>query len=688
MGVDLDRDVGAVESTCLEVRDLAIGYRRRSKVSQVIHGVSFSIRRGEAYGLVGESGCGKSTIAMAVVHYLDRNAVILGGSVNLVGKDLLTTSAKEMRKIWGARIAVVYQDPATALNPSLTIGRQIAEIYVFHQGIGMSAALGEAAIMLSRVQIPDAREILTRYPHELSGGQQQRVMFAMALATNPELLVLDEPTTGLDATVEAEVLDLVIKLRNEFDTAILFISHNLGIVTRVCDRVGVLYAGRLLEEGAAEDVFSGAEHPYTRALLKCIPRSGIRKERMQLAAIPGTLPALGVRSSGCVYAPRCAYVQARCKAEEPGMAALGRRHLVACFYHEERGAEQYGQQELTGGGAPEGHEVILRVENLVKTYTRGRANTYAVRNLSFEVREGEVLGVVGESGSGKSSVAKCIAGLTEVSDGSITFKGKDIGHLSRSEAQEVRRELQIVFQNPDSALNPRHTVRRILHRSVKLLGATKKSRVIRERVLELLRSVKLQARYLDLKPSSLSGGIKQRVAIARAFSGTPSLVICDEPTSALDVSVQASILNLLARLQREKRVSYIFISHDLSVIRYLADRVIVMYLGELVEIGRAQEVLEPPYHPYTEALLSAMPTIESKANNDRIRLEGPIPSPSHPPPGCAFHTRCPRSLGELCHTTAPPWRNTGQGHMYCCHIKPQELQSMQGGSQTKEAQQF
>ncbi|HEX6506112.1 MAG TPA: ABC transporter ATP-binding protein, partial [Chloroflexota bacterium] len=534
-----------VAANAVAIDNLTISYRRRRRNLRVIDDVSFHIGQGEAYGLVGESGCGKSTVAMALMRYLPTNAVVEGGTIVFDGQDLLTLSEGSLRHLWGARMAMVYQDPGSALNPSMRIGDQIAEVYRYHLGMGKQEALDASSSMLERVQISDPQRVLRRYPHELSGGQQQRIMFAMALATDPDLLVLDEPTTGLDATVEAEVLDLVETLRTEFNTSILFISHNLGIVARICERVGVLYAGRVIEEGPARQVFTDPQHPYTLGLLRCVPRLGMNKHTQRLDPIAGSLPALGAGIAGCNYADRCPIARDRCRAEPPPLIPTGDGRASRCLYHDEvRGIPPSPETEVDPP-APPGDEVLLRLDDLVKTYRSGGNELAAVAGVSLEVRRGEVFGLVGESGSGKSSLAKCIVGLTDPSGGSISFENVPLSVSSHRSNQELRQRLQMVFQNPDSALNPSYSIRNILERALKLLTGMRSHSALDKRADELAASVKLETRHLDSRPTGLSGGQKQRASIARDFAGTPALVLCDEPVSALDVSVQAAILNLL-----------------------------------------------------------------------------------------------------------------------------------------------
>ena len=662
----------------LRIAGLRLGYRRGGRTLNVVDDVSLEIARGEAYGLVGESGCGKSTIAMAVMRYLPRNAIVQGGEVQFAGQDVLTAAEAELRRLRGDRMAMVYQDPGSALNPTMKVGRQVAEVFRFHRRMDHHDAADAAREILGKVRISDPAGAAERYPHELSGGQQQRVMLAMALATDPELLILDEPTTGLDATVEAEVLDLVEALRSQFEASVLFVSHNLGIVARLCDRVGVLYAGRLVEESPASALFGGPRHPYTLGLLRCLPRLGMRKDTDRLSPIPGSLPPLGHDLAGCVYADRCPIARPRCSEEPPPPVPVGERHVSRCHYTAEVPAIAAGPATAAAPVAPAG-DVLLRVAHARKTYGAHGREVRAVDDVSLEIRRGEVFGLVGESGSGTTSLARCIVGLLRLDDGAIAFAEPG----AESSGDERHRSLQMIFQNPDSALNPSHTVRRLLRRAVGRLAGMRRRSEQDARVEQLIASVRLEPRHLDVRPSALSGGLKQRVSIARAFAGTPSLVLCDEPVSALDVSVQAAILNLLADLQRDQHVSYLFISHDLAVVRYLADRIGVMYLGQLVDVGVADQVFSAPHHPYTEVLLSAIPTLDLASGGpprSRIKLTGPQPSPADPPSACRFHTRCPRVM-DICCTEAPPWQRDGADHEYLCHIAPDALRTAQGDSQ-------
>jgi peptide/nickel transport system ATP-binding protein len=659
----------------LEIRDLDVSYSVRGRDRQVLRDVSFSIRRGESYGLVGESGCGKSTAALAIVRYLPRNGRVRSGSIEIDGQDVVKLSEGQLRRLRANDVGIVYQNPGTALNPSIRVGGQVAEVFTV-RGVERKEATERAQAALSKVQIADPGSVMTRYPHQLSGGMQQRVVIAMALAKDPTLLILDEPTTGLDATVEAEVLDLIDQLQGEFDTSVLFISHNLGVIAKMCERVGVLYAGRLVEEGPVETVLHDPRHPYTVGLLRCIPRGGVRKDHGRLDTIPGFLPNLGETPPGCIFADRCALAQEICTREEPPLEQLGGGHSSRCYFHAE--AHELPRDTTPNLELPAVDREaapLVQFEELGKVFRQHGHLIHALTCVSAAIWPGETLGLVGESGSGKTTLARSLLGIVEPSTGAVELDGRPLApRLHRRSHREIR-ALQIVFQNPDSALNRRHSVNRILRRSLKKL-ASLTGKPAEARLKELMHSVRLAERYVSARPSQLSGGLKQRVAIARAFAGEPELVVCDEPTSALDVSVQAAILNLLVELQAQRRTAYLFISHDLGVVRYLSDRIAVMYLGRLMELGPAAVVFDGPHHPYTEALLSAVPTVDG-GGRERIRLEGEIPSAAEPPSGCVFHTRCHRKVGDVCELEEPPLVEVEGGHLMRCHIPVDELRRLQ-----------
>ena len=661
----------------LTVEHMDVTYRVRGQDRKALRDVSFQIGRNESYGLVGESGSGKSTVALALTRYLPRNGRVSSGAISINGIDPLALGDAALRELRARTVSMVYQEPGRALNPSIKVGRQVAEVYEI-AGLGRREALERAEAMLRKVQISDPGRVMQRYPHQLSGGMAQRAVIAMALAAEPSLLILDEPTTALDATVEAEVLDLVAALREEFDTSVLFISHNLAVIAKMCDRVGVLYAGELIEEGPAREIFDQPRHPYTVGLLRCIPRRGQRKDHGRLDTIPGFLPAPGSVLDECIFAARCPIAEEQCRTAPPPAFAISATRSSRCYLHEQ--TVDLPRNTPVDVQLPSRHdaaEPIVRVAGLSKTFDSRGETVKALVGVDLVLERGETLGLVGESGSGKTTLARALLGLITPDEGSIVeLEGQPLGPDARRRPRDQLKALQIVFQNPDSALNRRHTVRRLISRPLSRLAGLSGA-PLRERLADLVRSVRMEERHLTLRPSQLSGGLKQRVAIARAFGGGPRIVVCDEPTSALDVSVQAAILNLLVDLQAKEQVTYLFISHDLGLVRYLSDRIAVLYLGRVMEIGPAETVFAGPHHPYTEALLSAVPSLDGQ-HATRIRLHGEIPSAADPPAGCVFHTRCPRRLptGE-CESTEPPLLEVAPGHLMSCHIPIDQLQTLQ-----------
>jgi peptide/nickel transport system ATP-binding protein len=591
---------------------------------------------------------------------------------------------------------MVYQDPMQSLNPAMRLCDQLREVLTIHRRMDDETATRHCLTMLERVNMPDPAGVMARYPHQISGGQQQRVVIAMALLNNPALLIMDEPTTALDVTIEAAVLDLINELRRDFDTAILFISHNLGVIARTCDRVGVMYAGELVERATVQALFADPQHPYTQGLLRCLPRLGADKAGSVLYPIRGRVPPPNARPAGCVFSPRCDYVQERCRMERPELRPLPNGTFVRCHFAEVIDPAAWvpstDVRMPVPGAAEAAGRPILEVEGLKKYYPLpgdslrdvvglGEPRTVkALEDASFTLHQGQTLGVVGESGSGKSTLVRTIIGLESSSGGRAEFLGLDIsGDLSQRNIDLIR-ELQMVFQNPDATMNPAYTVGYQIARPMARFGTVPKGQ-IRAEVIRLLDAVRLGESYYSRLPRQLSGGEKQRVGIARALAGRPDLVLCDEPVSALDVSVQAALLNLLLEVQQAYGTTMIFIAHDLSVVRYISDQVAVMYLGQVVDIGPAEAIYAPPYHPYTEALLSAVPIPDPAAQPHRIRLAGTVPSAIDPPSGCRFHTRCPRrgllpDGGRICETTVPPWQDAGDGHRILCHIPLETLRAL------------
>ena len=675
----------------LEIEGLSISFFTRIREIPAVMDFSCTIQPGEALGLVGESGCGKSTVALGVMQDLGVNGRIVGGSIKFKGRDLNLMSDEELRDIRGSEIAMIYQEPMASLNPAMKIGRQLMEVPMIHEGVSSEAAYTRALEVVTDVKLPDPERILKSFPHQLSGGQQQRIVIAMALMSKPSLLILDEPTTALDVTVEAAVVELVKDLGKKYGTSMLFISHNLGLVLETCDRICVMYSGEAVETGRIEDVFDKMQHPYTQALFRSIPLPGADKNDRPLIAIPGNFPLPHERPRGCNFGPRCDYFQTgQCDQGHIPMDTVphGERHGSRCLRWNEINWDAPLELAETKAKAEPGR-VILKIDNLKKYYEVaanalfGGSNKKVVKaneTLSFEARESETLAIVGESGCGKSTFAKVLMGLETATEGDILLENKNIEGISiENRDTKTVSDIQMVFQNPFDTLNPSMTVGSQIVRALELFKIGENGAARQERMLELLDLVKLPREFADRMPRQLSGGQKQRVGIARAFAGDAKIVVADEPVSALDVSVQAAVTDLLMEIQREQKTTLLFISHDLSIVRYLSDRVLVMYLGHVVEMGTTEQVFQPPYHPYTEALLSAVPVADTSIEKKHIVLEGDIPSAMNPPSGCPFQTRCgwkSEVPGGLCETKVPDIQTLAGGHQIKCHLAEDILARM------------
>ncbi|SEF48610.1 dipeptide ABC transporter ATP-binding protein [Jhaorihella thermophila] len=676
----------------LEIDRLSISFFTRLREIPAVMDFSVSVMPGEAVGLVGESGCGKSTVALGVMRDLGKNGRIVGGSIRFKGRDMGEMTEAELRDIRGNEIAMIYQEPMASLNPAMKIGKQLMEVPMIHEGVSKEEAYKRALEVVGDVRLPDPERILNSYPHQLSGGQQQRIVIAMALMSKPALLILDEPTTALDVTVEAAVVELVKDLGRKYGTSMLFISHNLGLVLETCDRICVMYSGEAVERGSIADVFDQMRHPYTQALFRSIPLPGADKNARPLRAIPGNFPLPHERPPGCNFGPRCDYFEAgRCDAQDIPMFDVpgNERHATRCVRFQEIDWNAPPPVEPKQEKAQIG-DVVLRMDRLKKYYEVaanalfGRGEKRVVKaneELSFDARESETLAIVGESGCGKSTFAKVLMGLETATDGKIIFDNREIEHIPIQERDtQTIADIQMVFQNPFDTLNPSMTVGRQIMRALEVFGVGANDRERRRRMLELLDLVKLPRAFAERMPRQLSGGQKQRVGIARAFAGGARIVVADEPVSALDVSVQAAVTDLLMDIQRENKTTLLFISHDLSIVRYLSDRVMVMYLGHVVELGTTDQVFSPPYHPYTEALLSAVPIADTHVEKTHVVLEGEIPSAVSPPPGCPFQTRCrwkSRVSGGLCDREVPPLRQMADGHSIKCHLSEADFAEME-----------
>ncbi len=672
----------ATAAWLLEIDNLHVHFVTPRGVVRAVEGISYKVRAGEVVALVGESGCGKSVSSLAIMRLLAHNGRVSSGRILFESRDLLKLADEEMRAIRGRDIAMIFQDPMTSLNPVLTIGFQIMEPLLLHLRLSPDAARARALELLNRVGIPDAARRLDQYPHQFSGGMRQRVVIAIALACNPKLIIADEPTTALDVTIQAQILKLMKDLARDLDIALVVITHNLGIVARYADRVNVMYAARMAEQGAAGAVFAKPLHPYTAGLLRSVPRLD-QPRGLRLETIDGAPPDLLAPPPGCRFAPRCAARQPACEQGLPDMIEVATDRYTACLRSRELdrvGPLALGLQAVAAGGAVvkpvnrdtpllsvRGLKTYFDVSTGLKTFGGRRAEVRAVDDLSFDVFRGETVGLVGESGCGKTTVGRTLLRLEKSTAGTIHFGGTDVTHAGADTLKNYRRKMQVIFQDPFSSLNPRMTIGDSIAEPLLVYQLQPDKAAARAKVIELLRQVGLFEYMAGRYPHELSGGQRQRVGVARALALEPEFIVCDEPVSALDVSIQAQIINLLEDLQKKLGLTYLFIAHDLAVVRHISDRVIVMYLGRVMEIADRDALYAEPLHPYTQALLEAVPVPDPviEARREHRVLGGEVPSPLAPPSGCVFHTRCPRA-DAACKIERPPLREVRTGHFAAC----------------------
>jgi peptide/nickel transport system ATP-binding protein len=630
--------------------------------------VNFSVSPGEVFGLVGESGCGKSTVALQLLGYQHPSLRVETGEVFFKGRDLTKMSRPQLDRLRGNRISYVPQNPTTALNPAIRIGKQLSEILQAHGKFARGRDLTERiATLLTLVRLPHDSEFHRRYPHQLSGGQQQRVCIAIALACNPDLVVLDEPTTGLDVTTQEQIIELLVDLRARIRMSMLYVTHDLGLLAQIADRVGVMYAGQMVEIASTDALFDTPRHPYTRGLIDSIPRidnvSGASPRPLKGFLQRQLLP------TGCAFSPRCDFSLKQCAEAPQSLKPAGEGRLVACWRWKDIVKPVSPTVEPTT--QPKGSsDPLLRLDQVSIRYNRGRRAYTVVRDISFTISEGETFALVGESGSGKSTIARAISGLVPPSAGNISLRSKTLSKSLRERTKEERRLVQFIFQNPDASLNPRARISRILARPLEFFFASGAAE-IQASVRDALGDVRLDSSYAGRFPDELSGGERQRIAIARALVAQPLLLLCDEILSALDVSVQANILALLKRLKKERSIAMLFISHDLAVVRLLADHVCVLFRGEIMEIGSGEEVFAPPFHPYTHSLLQAVPNPAKRKRSLDLRRR--VADSPYSGAGCVYAGRCPWQMGELCVRDRPPWRKTSEGHRIRCHLPVERL---------------
>jgi peptide/nickel transport system ATP-binding protein len=664
----------------LEVRDLRSYIYTRRGVVKAVDGASFSLGRGETLGIVGESGSGKSMTCLSILRLTpEPGGRIVGGEIVFDGEDLLAKSGEEMRRLRGSRIAMILQDPMASLNPALTVGEQIGESLRLHRGLRGRTLHARILELLRQVQISDPERRVRAYPHQMSGGIRQRVAGAIAISCQPSLLIADEPTTSLDVTIQAQYLRLLKEIQAATGLALIFVTHDLGIVAKLCDRVAVMYAGRIVETGRTRDIFNRPRHPYTIGLLSCLP--SLARGREPLAAIEGQPPDLAHVPPGCAFAPRCALARPECERARPPLEEAGEGHRVACLRAEETAVLGRARVHAPAAGSGEAAaeagagDVVLEARGLGKHFPLFRGVIWgrqvgtvkAVDGVDFVLRHGETLGLVGESGCGKTTTARLVLRLERPTAGHVLFRGRDVHALHGPELGEYRRAVQAVFQDPYSSLNPRLTIRKTVGEPLLETEPGLAKAEVADRVAQSLERVGLRSRIADDYPHELSGGQRQRVALARALTTNPQCILLDEAVSALDVSIRAQVMNLLREIQERLGVSYLFIAHDLAVVKYVSTRVGVMYLGKLVETATSEELYAHPLHPYTQVLLNNALPAHPDDTREEVILKGEVPSAFNPPSGCRFHPRCPYALA-VCAEVEPVLRAQSPKHEVACHL--------------------